>query len=72
MDTNGKKRKGRPVLIEGGSGVLAAHVPIQHKTILMAEAAEKHWSVGELLRSVIAQYVISKPEFALHKAERNS
>ena len=60
MNASPRKRAGRPAVILGGSSVVAVHIPLRHKTILMAEAAQKHWSVAEVLRTAIAQYVDSK------------
>jgi len=55
------KRAGRPVLIAGGSAVLAVHVPISHKAILQAEATERRWPISEVLRAAIAQYISRDP-----------
>lgn len=52
--------RGRPRVIEGGSAVVAAHVPLSHRTILQAEANEKRWPIAEVLREAIAQYVARK------------
>ena len=60
MSTKLKARQGRPVVIEGGCAVLAVHVPLKHKTIIQAEARERRWSVAEVLRTAITQYIAGK------------
>ena len=60
MDTTKWKRAGRPKVILGGSAVVAVHVPLQHKTILQAEADDKNWPLSQILRDAISQYVSRK------------
>lgn len=60
METTQKRKMGRPVVIKGGSAVLAVRVPLNHKAILIAEASDRRWPIAEVIRVAIAQYIYAK------------
>jgi hypothetical protein len=53
------KRLGRPVAITGGSVVLAVRLPIAHQIAIANEAKAKKWSVAQVLRNAVEDYLAS-------------
>jgi hypothetical protein len=69
METQAKRKVGRPVVIGEGSTVISVRVPMEQHKAIATEATAKRWSVAEVVRVALEGHIASNCKLSSQKQE---